>query len=395
MLSGKKILVIICGGIAAYKALELIRRLKNLNAQIFPVMTPAAKNFVTEMSVGVLAESKVYSELFDLQDESEIGHINLARSADLIIVAPATANFLAKVASGICSNLAETIVAAANCRVIMIPAMNVKMWERKTNQRAVETLKGDGVHFIGPAYGEMACGDFGEGRFEDLDVIETSIKNFFGSKKLFGKRILITSGSTQEPIDPIRFISNRSSGKQGSSIASALIELGAEVIFISGPSTESSPEGVNLIKVETAEQMFEEALSQKNIDVAICVAAVGDWRVKRLSKNKLKKGLESELNLQLVQNKDILKTISQSKNRPRLVIGFSAETQKVIEHAKEKRANKKCDWILANDVSRSDSSMGGDFNVITLVTSEGVESWPKLSKYEVAIRLAERISKAI
>ena len=395
MLSGKKVLVIICGGIAAYKALELIRRLKNLNAQIFPVMTPAAKNFVTEMSVGVLAESKVYSELFDLQDESEIGHINLARSADLIIVAPATANFLAKVASGICSNLAETIVAAANCRVIMIPAMNVKMWERKTNQRAVETLKGDGVYFIGPAYGEMACGDYGEGRFEDLDVIETSIKNFFGSKKLFGKRILITSGSTQEPIDPIRFISNRSSGKQGSSIASALSELGAEVIFISGPSTESSPEGVNLIKVETAEQMFEEALSQKNIDVAICVAAVGDWRVKRLSKNKLKKGLESELNLQLVQNKDILKTISQSKNRPRLVIGFSAETQKVIEHAKEKRVNKKCDWILANDVSRSDSSMGGDFNVITLVTSEGVESWPKLSKYEVGIRLAERISKAI
>ena len=395
MLSGKKVLVIICGGIAAYKALELIRRLKNLNAQILPVMTSAAKNFVTEMSVGVLAESKVYSELFDLQDESEIGHINLARSADLIIVAPATANFLAKVASGICSNLAETIVAAANCRVVMIPAMNVKMWERKTNQRAVETLKGDGVYFIGPAYGEMACGDYGEGRFEDLDVIETSIKNFFGSKKLFGKRILITSGSTQEPIDPIRFISNRSSGKQGSSIASALSELGAEVIFISGPSTESSPEGVNLIKVETAEQMFEEALSQKNIDVAICVAAVGDWRVKRLSKNKLKKGLESELNLQLVQNKDILKTISQSENRPRLVIGFSAETQKVIEHAKEKIAIKKCDWILANDVSRSDSSMGGDFNVITLVTSEGVESWPKLSKYEVGIRLAERISKAI
>ncbi len=395
MLSGKKILVIICGGIAAYKALELIRRLKSLNAQIFPVMTPAAKHFVTEMSVGVLAESKVYSELFDLQDESEIGHINLARSADLIIVVPATANFLAKVASGICSNLAETIVAAANCRVIMIPAMNVKMWERKTNQRAVETLKGDGVHFIGPACGEMACGDFGEGRFEDLDVIETSIKNFFGSKKLFGKRILITSGSTHEPIDPIRFISNRSSGKQGSSIASALSELGAEVIFISGPSTENSPEGVNLIKVETAEQMFEEALSQKNIDVAICVAAVGDWRVKRLSKNKIKKDLESELNLQLVKNKDILKTISQSKNRPRLVIGFSAETQKVVEHAKEKRANKMCDWILANDVSRSDSSMGGDFNVITLVTSQGVETWPKLSKYEVGIRLAERISNAI
>ena len=395
MLSGKKVLVIICGGIAAYKTLELIRRLKNLNAQVLPVMTSAAKNFVTEMSVGVLAESKVYSELFDLQDESEIGHINLARSADLIIVAPATANFLAKVASGVCSNLAETIVAAANCRVIMIPAMNVKMWERKTNQRAVETLKGDGVHFIGPAYGEMACGDFGKGRFEDLDVIETSIKNFFGSKKLFGKRILITSGSTYEPIDPIRFISNRSSGKQGSSIASALSELGAEVIFISGPSTENSPEGVNVIKVETAEQMFKEALSQKNIDVAICVAAVGDWRVKRLSKNKLKKGLESELNLQLVQNKDILKTISQSKNRPRLVIGFSAETQKVIEHAKEKRANKKCDWILANDVSRSNSSMGGDFNVITLVTSEGVENWPKLSKYEVGIRLAKRISEAI
>ncbi len=395
MFSGKKVLVIICGGIAAFKALELIRRLRVMNAEILPVMTPSAKKFVTEMSVGTLAGSKVYSELFDMQDETEIGHINLARNADLVVVAPATANFMAKVAVGICSNLAETVVAAATCKIVMIPAMNVKMWERKANLRVIEALKGDGVQFIGPSSGEMACGEFGEGRFAELDVIEESIKKLFGSKKLLGKRILITSGSTKEYIDPVRFISNRSSGKQGRNIASALCDLSAEVIFISGPASEKPPEGVNLIHVETADEMYQAAISQKNIDVAICVAAVGDWKVKNFNRNKLKKDTESEMTLTLVQNKDILKAISNSKNRPSLVIGFAAETENVVEYAKEKRRTKNCDWIVANDVSDEGTTMGGDFNAVSLVTSEGVEGWPKLSKIEVGKRLAERISKVI
>lgn len=395
MLAGKTVLVIICGGVAAFKVLELIRRLKSLNARVVPVMTPSAKNFVTEMSVGALSGSKVYSELYDLTDESEIGHINLAQSADLILVAPATANFMAKVAAGMCSTLAETIIAAASCKIIMIPAMNPKMWGRKANQRVIETLKSDGIRFIGPALGEMACGDFGEGRFEDLEVIESGIKGSFKKRKLFGKRVLMTSGSTSEPIDPIRYISNRSSGKQGEKIASALSDLGAEVVFISGSPSVDLPNGVELVQVETADQMYEEAISRINVDVVICVAAVADWKVKTLSKNKIKKGSSNEIILKLVENRDILKAISNAKNRPNLVIGFAAETDKIKENAIKKRGVKGCDWIIANDVSVGESAMGGNFNTVSLITQDGVEEWPKMSKVEVGIRLAEKISEVL
>ena len=395
MLNGKKVLVIICGGIAAFKALDLIRRLRNLNAEVIPVMTPSAKHFVTEMSVACLSASKVYSELFDLTDETEIGHIRLAQSADIILVAPATADFMAKVAAGICSNLAETVIAAASCKVVMIPAMNVSMWNKKANQRVISTLKADGYHFIGPSHGEMACGDFGDGRFEEVEVIEKYVEQFFGPKQLRGKRVLVTSGSTQEIIDPIRFISNRSSGRQGVEIAAALHSLGADVIFISGPSLVKPPLVHKIINVETADQMYNAVIEQKNIDVAICVAAVGDWRVKEKSSNKLKKESDKELTLTFIQNRDILKTVANLKNRPPLVIGFAAETQDVLENAQKKRIQKNCDWILANDVSTSSDTMGGSFNTVSLITSSGVEKWPKLEKSEVGYRLAQKIAEVI
>ncbi len=395
MLSGKKVLVIICGGIAAFKVLELIRKLKNLNADVIPVMTPSAKHFITEMSVACLSGSKVYSQLFDLTDETEIGHIKLAQSADIILVAPATADFMAKVAAGICSNLAETVVAAASCKVVMIPAMNVKMWDKKANQRVVSTLKDDGFDFIGPSRGEMACGDFGDGRFEEVEEIQNYVEQFFQPKKLEGKRVLVTSGSTLEIIDPVRFISNRSSGRQGVDIAKALNAYGAEVIFISGPSSVKPPVVSEIINVETADQMYEAVVAQKNIDVVICVAAVGDWQIKDTSNNKLKKEMNKELKLTLIQNRDILKTVANLKNRPSLVIGFAAETQNVIENAKKKRVQKNCDWILANDVSRGNDTMGGTFNKVSLITSAGVENWPKLPKSEVGFRLAQKIAEVI
>ena len=395
MLKGKKVLIIICGGIAAFKVLELIRRLKSLNAHVIPVMTPSAKHFITEMSVACLSGSKVYSELFDLTDETEIGHIKLAQSADIILVAPATADFMAKIASGICSNLAETVVAAASCKIVMIPAMNVTMWDKKANQRVISTLKNDGFDFIGPSHGEMACGDFGDGRFVDVEVIQKYVEQFFRPKKLEGKRVLITSGSTLEIIDPIRFISNRSSGRQGVEIAVALHAYGAEVIFVSGPSLVKPPAVSKIINVETADQMYDAVMAQESIDVVICVAAVGDWKIKERSDNKLKKEMDKEMTLTLIENRDILKAVANFKKRPSLVIGFAAETQDVLENAKKKRLQKNCDWILANDVSTDGNMMGSTFNTVSLITATGVEKWPKLSKSKVGYRLAEKIAEAI
>ncbi|NQY59073.1 bifunctional phosphopantothenoylcysteine decarboxylase/phosphopantothenate--cysteine ligase CoaBC [Cognatishimia sp.] len=396
MLDNKRILLIISGGIAAYKSLDLIRQLRKAGAWVTPVMTGSAREFVTPLSVSALAEEKVYQDLFDLTDEAEMGHIELSRSADLIVVAPATANLMAKMAQGLADDLASTLLLATDTQVLVAPAMNVRMWDHPATQRNIATLRADGVSFVGPNEGEMACGEFGPGRMSEPHEIVSAIQAEFEEGPLTGRRILVTSGPTHEPIDPVRYIANRSSGAQGTAIARALTALGAEVVFVTGPADAARPDRARIVEVETAQEMLEAVEGVMPVDAAIFAAAVADWRVDGASDSKIKKQAGALPTLGFKENPDILATVSQLKEgRPDLVVGFAAETEDVIAHATAKRERKGCDWIVANDVSPETGIMGGSENAVTLISDEGAESWPRMGKDAVAEELAARIAKAL
>ncbi|MDC0659605.1 bifunctional phosphopantothenoylcysteine decarboxylase/phosphopantothenate--cysteine ligase CoaBC [Leisingera sp. SS27] len=396
MLAGKHILLIIGGGIAAYKSLELIRRLQDQGARVTPVLTRAGAEFVTPLSVSALAGTAVHQELFDLTSEAEMGHIQLSRSADLLVVAPATADLMAKMAQGFANDLASTLLLATDTPVLLAPAMNVRMWEHPATQRNLETLKKDGVSFIGPNDGSMACGEFGPGRMAEPDEILAAIAAKLADGPLKGKRILVTSGPTHEPIDPVRYIANRSSGAQGAAVARALRDLGAEVVFVTGPAEVRPPEGVQVVPVESAREMEAAVQQALPADAGVFSAAVADWRVASASDRKLKKSKDGLPVLEFAENPDILKTVSQMKQgRPGLVVGFAAETNDVIENATAKRKRKGCDWIVANDVSPATGIMGGSENAVILISDEGAEEWPRMGKDEVARRLADRIAAAL
>ncbi|MCA8879917.1 MAG: bifunctional phosphopantothenoylcysteine decarboxylase/phosphopantothenate--cysteine ligase CoaBC [Rhodobacteraceae bacterium] len=397
MLAGKRILLIIGGGIAAYKCLELIRRYREAGAQVTPVLTKAAEQFVTPLSVAALAGRKLYRDLFDLTDEAEMGHIQLSRAADLVVVAPATADLMAKMAAGLAGDLASTLLMATDKRVLIAPAMNVRMWQHPATRRNRATLAGDGILSVGPNEGEMACGEYGPGRMAEPAEILAATAAALSAGALAGRRILVTSGPTHEPIDPVRYIANRSSGSQGTAIARALAGQGAEVTFVTGPATVPPPEGVHVVKVETAREMLAAVTAALPADVAVFAAAVADWRVATESGRKLKKdGSGRPPVLDFAENPDILATVSQmAQGRPRLVIGFAAETDDVVAHATAKRARKGCDWILANDVSPATGIMGGSHNTVTLISATGAESWPEMTKDQVANRLAQKIAEAL
>ncbi len=396
MLKNKHILLVITGGIAAFKALDLIRRLRERGAQVTPVLTRAAEEFVTPLSVSALAGSKVYRDLFDLTAEAEMGHIELSRAADLIVVAPATANMMAKMAAGLCDDLASTLLLATDKRVLIAPSMNVRMWDHAATQRNLEVLKRDGVAVVGPSDGDMACGEYGPGRMAEPLEIVAAIEAQFEAGTLTGKRILVTSGPTHEPIDPVRYIANRSSGAQGTAIARALAMLGAEVVFVTGPADIDPPEGVGVRKVQTAAQMLTAAKDALPADAAVFAAAVADWRMANASDRKIKKTKGGLPVLEFAENPDILATISQmGAGRPDLVVGFAAETDDVIENATAKRLRKGCDWIVANDVSPETGIMGGDENAVTVISDAGAEAWPRMTKDQVARRLAQKIADAL
>lgn len=399
----KRVLLIIGGGIAAYKSLFLIRVLAKRGIQSRVILTRGGREFVTPLSAGGLSGDKVYTDLWDLTDEAEMGHIELSRSADLVVVAPATANMLAKAAQGLASDLATTTLLATDKRVLFAPAMNVRMWEHPATQRNIQTLRKDGCLFVGPDSGAMACGEFGDGRMAEpemiAEAIETALKgvtHIDGIKPdvpLAGKRVLVTAGPTREPLDPVRYLSNHSSGKQGFAIAKSMAELGADVTLVAGPVNLPSPLGVTRIDVETADEMLQATEAALPSDVFISVAAVADWRPaaradKKVKKAKLQGGLPP---LELVENPDILKKLCQkTSDRPTLIVGFAAETNDVIEHAKAKRLRKGCDWIVANDVSGD--VMGGDHNRMIIVTETGETEWPRLTKQESADKLAQSIA---
>jgi len=396
MLASRRILLIIGGGIAAYKALDLIRRLRERGAEVVPVLTRAGAEFVTPLSVSALAGRKVFSDLFDLTDEAEMGHIELSRSADLIVVAPATADLMARMAQGHADDLASTLLLATDTPVLLAPAMNVRMWQHPATQRNIATLRADGIGFVGPGEGDMACGEHGPGRMAEVPRIVEAVAATLGDGPLAGRRVVVTSGPTHEPIDPVRYIANRSSGAQGTAIAGALAALGAEVVFVTGPATVPPPEGVEVVRVETAQEMLVAAQGALPADAAVFAAAVADWRVAGPSDRKLKKGTDGAPALEFAENPDILATVSaMNEGRPRLVVGFAAETCDVIAHATAKRARKRCDWILANDVSAGTGIMGGTENAVTLITGDGAEGWPRMGKTEVARKLAERIARAL
>lgn len=396
MLAGKRILLIIGGGIAAYKALDLTRRLRERGASVTPVLTRAAEEFVTPLSVSALAGRKVFRDLFDLTAEAEMGHIELSRSADLIVVAPATADLMAKMASGQADDLASTLLLATDTPVLIAPAMNVRMWQHPATQRNLAVLKADGVTVVGPDDGDMACGEFGPGRLSEVPDILAAVERHFAAGPLAGQRVLVTSGPTHEPIDPVRYIANRSSGAQGTAIAEALLRLGAEVIFVTGPADVAPPDGVALHRVETARQMLDAVQAALPVDAAVFAAAVADWRVREASDRKIKKQAGTLPALHFDENPDILATVAQmATGRPGLVVGFAAETNDVVENATAKRARKGCDWIVANDVRPETGIMGGAENAVTLITSEGAEAWPRMGKRAVAERLAERLAAAL
>jgi phosphopantothenoylcysteine decarboxylase/phosphopantothenate--cysteine ligase len=396
MLAGKHILLIIGGGIAAFKSLDLIRRLRERGATVTPVLTKAGEEFVTPLSVSALSGNKLYRDLFDLGDEAEMGHIQLSRVADLVVVAPVTADLMAKMAQGMANDLASTLLLATDTPVMIAPAMNVRMWEHAATQRNLTTLGGDGIEVVGPNEGDMACGEFGPGRMSEPLEIVAAIEAHFGEGPLQGKRLLVTSGPTHEPIDPVRYIANRSSGAQGAAIASALAKLGAHVVFVTGPADVAPPTDVEVIKVQTAQQMLEAVQASLPVDGAVFAAAVADWRVSSASDRKLKKTKDGLPVLEFAENPDILKTVAQmKKGRPKLVVGFAAETNDVIENATAKRLRKGCDWIVANDVSPETGIMGGSENAVTLITDGGVEGWPRMDKTDVAKKLAARISDAM
>ena len=396
MLAGKRILLIIGGGIAAYKALELIRLLKGEGASVSPVLTRAGAEFVTPLSVAALAGAPLHQDLFDLTAEAEMGHIQLSRAADLVVVAPATADLMAKMAQGHADDLASTLLMATDKRVLIAPAMNHRMWEHSATQRNLKTLQADGVLNVGPDHGDMACGEHGPGRMAEPQAILAAIAGALSDGPPKGTRILVTSGPTHEPIDPVRYIANRSSGKQGHAIAAALARLGAETLLISGPVNLPDPLGVSTKHVETAREMLAACEAALPADIAVCAAAVADWRVDNEAGQKIKKEKGGLPQLSFTENPDILATLSKlNHSRPRLVIGFAAETENVIEHATAKRARKGCDWIVANDVSPATGIMGGAENAVHLITETAVEDWPRLPKAEVARRLADRIAKEL
>ena len=395
MLAGRRITLIIGGGIAAYKCLELIRLLRGAGAAVTPVLTAGGAQFVTALSVAALAGVKVYQDLFDLQDEAEMGHIQLSRASDLVVVAPATADLMAKMAGGHADDLASTLLMATDKRVLIAPTMNVRMWEHPATQRNLATLRGDGVLTVGPNAGDMACGEFGPGRMAEPAEIMAAIAAAMGDGPLRGRHVLVTSGPTHEPIDPVRYIANRSSGAQGAALAAALRDLGARVSFVTGPASVPPPPGVTVHRVETATQMLDAALDALPADAAICAAAVADWRVANAGAQKMKKGAHGLPVLEFTENPDILATLATHAQRPALVVGFAAETENVIEHATAKRARKDCDWIVANDVSPATGIMGGTENAVTLITANGAETWPRLPKSEVAARLAQRVAGAL
>ncbi|PID35942.1 MAG: bifunctional phosphopantothenoylcysteine decarboxylase/phosphopantothenate--cysteine ligase CoaBC [Rhodobacterales bacterium] len=396
MLDGKRILLIIGGGVAAYKSLFLIRELRARGASVVPVVTRAGEEFVTALSVSSLAAERAYTELFDLTDEAEMGHIELSRDADLVVVAPATADLIGKIAGGLANDLASTLLLATDKRVLLAPAMNVRMWEHASVQRNVARLREDGVLFAGPDAGAMACGEFGPGRMAEPEAIADAVGAALADGPLRGKRIVVTSGPTHEPIDPVRYIANRSSGAQGTAIARALVALGAEVIFVTGPAEVAPPEGVELRRVQTAREMLEAVQSGLPADAAVFAAAVADWHVVGASDQKIKKDASGAVPaLEFAENPDILATISKSEARPKLVVGFAAETNNVIENATKKRARKGCDWILANDVSPETGIMGGTENAVHLITGEGREDWPRMGKDAVARKLADRMAEVL
>lgn len=396
-MSQKRVLLIVGGGIAAYKSLELTRLLRKAGVGVRPILTAAGAQFITPLSLSALSEDKVYSELFSLTDEAEMGHIELSRSADLVVVAPATADLMAKAANGHASDLASTTILATDKPVLMAPAMNVRMWEHPATQRNLARLKQDGVLFVGPDEGAMACGEFGFGRMAEPEAIFAAIMAALqgpAARPLAGKRAIITAGPTAEPIDPVRLLTNRSSGKQGFAIAKALADLGAEVTLVAGPVGLSTPAGVKRVDIETAREMLAACEAALPADIAVCVAAVSDWRPQAEAGTKMKKGPDGPPAITLVENPDILATLSRSPSRPKLVVGFAAETNDVEDYAKAKLAKKGCDWIVANDVSVA-GTMGGDDNAVAIVTAGGIERWERTPKSEVARKLAERMAAAL
>jgi phosphopantothenoylcysteine decarboxylase/phosphopantothenate--cysteine ligase len=409
-----RILLIVSGGIAAYKALELVRLLKGKDMAVRAVMTDSAKEFVTPLSLGVLTEDHVYGEMFDLKEEREIGHIQLSRDADLIVVCPATANLLAKMAAGIADDLAATILLATDKPVLACPAMNVRMWHHKATQRNILKLKEDGVHILEPAVGAMACNEWGMGRLPELPEILAEIERLLveantadahhllmdtsrtinapdlSRRNLLGRHVLVTAGPTHEPIDPVRYIANRSSGKQGFAIAAAAAHAGAKVTLVAGPVMLPTPAGVTRVDVETAREMLAAVEEALPADVAILVAAVADWRAADEAPQKIKKDGRAPAPLMLAENPDILATLSAHAKRPGLLIGFAAETEHVLDHATAKRTRKGADWIVANDVTGD--VMGGATNEVHLITSDSAEDWPEMTKSAVAARLMEKIA---
>ena len=398
MLSGKRILLIIGGGIAAYKTLDLIRRLRERGASVRAVMTAAGQEFITPLSVGALTADHVFTDLFDRQDEQDVGHIRLAREADLIVVAPATADLMAKLSAGLASDLASAVLLATDRPVLMAPAMNPRMWSHPATRRNRAQLAADGVAFVGPGRGEMAeAGEAGEGRMAEPLEIVAAVGAALGDGPLKGRHVIVTSGPTHEPIDPVRYIANRSSGAQGTALAAALRDLGARVSFVTGPASVPPPHGVTVIPVETAAEMLAAVKAALPAEAAVFAAAVADWRVANASGSKMKKdGSGKAPALEFAENPDILATVSQMKaGRPALVVGFAAETDDVVAHATAKRKRKGCDWIVANDVRPATGIMGGAENAVTVIDATGAEDWPRLSKDEVARRLAARIAAAL
>ncbi len=397
VLAGKRVLLIVSGGIAAYKSLELIRRLRDKGAAVRCVLTRAGAEFVTPLSLSAVSGDKVYGELFSLTDEAEMGHIQLSRAADLLVVAPASADLLAKMAQGRADDLASTVLLATDKPVLAAPAMNVRMWEHPATQANLATLKQRGVLTVGPNEGDMACGEFGFGRMAEPAEILAAIEAALGLPgPLSGLRALVTSGPTHEPIDPVRYIANRSSGKQGHAIATALARHGAETTLVSGPSRLADPEGLRTVHVETAAEMLAACRAALPVEIAVCAAAVADWRVAAAAQHKIKKDNGMPAALELAQNPDILAELSQpGPERPSLVIGFAAETEKVVEQGRAKLARKGCDWILANDVAPGTATFGGDDNLIHLITAASVDDWPRMSKAEVAERLCREIAATL
>ncbi|HUK00456.1 MAG TPA: bifunctional phosphopantothenoylcysteine decarboxylase/phosphopantothenate--cysteine ligase CoaBC [Stellaceae bacterium] len=392
-LQGRRILLIIAGGIAAYKSLDLIRRLRERGAAVRVVMTAAAQRFVTPLAAASLSGDQVYTDLFSLTEESEMGHLRLAAEADLVVVAPATADLLAKMAAGLADDLASTILLAADKPILIAPAMNTRMWRHAATVANLALLERRGVERVGPNAGPLAERESGPGRMAEPLEIVAAVEQRLGGGVLSGRRAIVTSGPTHEPLDPVRYIANRSSGKQGHAIAAALAQLGAETVLVSGPTSEPDPPGVRVLHVETAREMLAACEKALPADIAVCAAAVADWRAEA-APQKLKKKNGPPPTLKLVENPDILATLSKPGNRrPRLVVGFAAETEKLIEHAQAKRAKKGCDWIVANDVSASAGTFGGDANTVHVIDEAGVEDWPPLGKREVAARLATRIAR--